>query len=115
MAAVLVTPVSAPLAYSTTGLALTEVSVDVANGNYFAPDHSNYLLIVRNSGASTRTITVTSVADPVFNRTGHLGPQNVLAGELRIIRLVKSGWADTSGNINFSGSHADLKVSIVKL
>jgi len=102
-----------PGAYSTTGLVVTETAADAANANDVVGADSMFLL-VRNAGASGRAFTITSVADPITGRLGNASV-TIAAGELRVFRLQKAGWANTStGKIDFSGAHADLKFSLLK-
>lgn len=113
MAATTLTAQTIPGAYSTTGLVVTQHDADAADGNDVAGDDSLFIL-VRNSGASSRTFTITSQPDPITGRTGDIDV-TIAAGELRMFRVQKSGWADpTTGKIDFAGAHAELKISVLK-
>lgn len=112
MAATTLTAQTIPGAYSTTGLVVTQHDADAADGNDVAGD--DLFLLVRNSGATSHTFTITSVADPITGRTGDVDV-TIAAGELRMFRLQKSGWANAStGKVEFGGSNAELKISVVK-
>jgi hypothetical protein len=111
------TPVTAktmPGVYSTTGEVLTETACDPTNGNEVTGT-DNMVLLVRNAGATPRLFEITSEPDPVTGRTGDASA-TIAAGELRVFRLQKQGWANAStGKIAFEGAHADLKVSIINI
>ena len=102
-----------PGAYSTTGLVLTANDADAVDGNEVAAEDSLFIL-VRNAGASARTFTITSQPDGVTGRLGNVSV-SIAAGELRLFRLKKDGWAHpTTGRISLSGNHTDLKISPLK-
>ena len=104
---------SMPGSFSTTGQVLTATAIDVANGNDVLAAE-NLFLLVHNSGASSRTFTITSQPDAVTGRTGNVSV-SIAAGEKLIFRLTKNGWANGDGKVVFGGNHAELIVSIVKM
>jgi hypothetical protein len=113
MAETPVTPNEAPGLYSTSGQVLTQTAIDVANGNA-AEAGETTIILVRNTGASAHTFTITSQPDEFTGRTGDVS-ESIAAGELRAFRVPKNGWADGSGNIIFGGNHAELVASVMTL
>lgn len=103
-----------PTYYSTTGTDLTMTAADTTNGNHVAMDATNIVLVAHNTGASTRTVTVTSTALPPSNRLGSISAVNITAGTIKTIFLTKAGWADTNNQIAFSANHAEVKFGAMK-
>lgn len=107
------TTTNAPGFYSTTGTALTMTAGNVGGDEFAAK--SDLILVAHNTGGSTYTITITSVADPVTGRTGNVSAQNIAAGEIRIFRLTNIGWRAADGNIDITVSNAAVRVGIINL
>lgn len=103
-----------PTEYSQTGLAVTMTAADVGNGNVFTFAGSRVLIIAQNTGGSSYTVTITSQADPVTGRTGHVSAQSLAAGEIRVFRIPSTGWADTSSKVYISASNTAVKFGLVK-
>ena len=97
-----------------TGAVPTLTAADVANGNKFTTSN-DVLLIIQNSGASTRTVTITSQPLTDFARTGDVTALSIAAGQIRCFRLTKNGWANSSNEIALSANHADIKFGILDL
>lgn len=114
MAETALTKTTAPGKFSQTGTILTMAAADVGNGNKLAGG-GDILILAHNTGASTRTVTITSVADPVTGRTGSVTAQNILAGEYRIFRLSSFGWANSAGEIIIAANHAEVKFGVIDL
>lgn len=97
-------------------VALTQTAADATNKNQLVLT-GREIVIARNIDAgSTRTITVTSVADPLDNRTGNITTQNIAAGALMMIGpLAPEGWRQTDGYLYIEASHADVKFSVVRI
>lgn len=110
-----VTPTDAPGLYFTAGETVTETAADVSNSNSVTmTGHGRDLLLVRNSGGSTRTVTISSVADS-RGRTGDI-VETLAAGELKIYGPpALEGWRQTDRQLYFAGSHSDLKFSVIRL
>jgi hypothetical protein len=116
MPATALTQTSAPHKYSQTGAVVTMAAADVANGNKISDATRDMLVIARNSGASARTVTITSEPLSDFQRTGDVNAQSLAAGEIRIFRLTKNGWADeTTNEILLSANHAEVLFGVVDL
>lgn len=106
------TKTASPNPNPTAGVAVTETAGDVANGNQFTWT-GREILKLRNSGASTRTYTITSIADP-FGRLGSITTQNILAGATHTIGPFSDlGWRQTDGYVYVDVSHAEVLVSVI--
>lgn len=105
---------TAPGFWSTIGAALTKAAGDVANGNYFEIS-GECLLIAWNNSASPYTITITSVADPTYGRSGNVTAQSLAADEIRIFRLVPNGWAQPNGQVYVDVSNAAITMGVIQL
>jgi hypothetical protein len=82
---------------------------DVALGNSFVASNKDYLF-VWNSGGSTFTITLRSVPEQVFSRSGDL-TLSLIAGQMDILGpITKAGWMQGDGNIYLDASDASVKV-----
>lgn len=72
------------------------------------------LLLARNSGASSRVVTVSSVAHPETKRTGDI-TETVPAGEMRLLGPFHiDGFKQTDGYLYFEAAHADILWSALK-
>lgn len=100
--------------YSTTGTDITTTAADTTNGNHVAISTVPVLLIARNTGASTRTLTVTSQPLPGSGRTGDISAVNITAGTTKVVFLTKEGWANTSNQVAFSANHAEIVFGAIK-
>lgn len=94
-------------------LDVTLTAADVANGNS-ATAAELQLLLVQNSGASTYTFTITSVADS-FGRTGDVSAYSLDAGEFACVPVPAVGFKQTTGKLLFSGNNAAVKFAVLRL
>lgn len=93
---------------------LTMTAGDASNGNKF-PLTGREIVVFHNTGVSTRTITVSSVADP-YGRTGDLTAVNITAGAYMWLGPFDiQGWRQTDGQLYVTVSHADVKIGICVL
>lgn len=98
----------------TAAVTLTMEAGDVSNGNKFALT-GREVIVLHNTGASTRTYTITSVADP-YGRTGHITTQNILAGAYMALGPIGlEGWKQTDGQLYLAVSHAEVKIGVYTL
>lgn len=105
---------TAPGGYTHAGVALTMTAADVGNLNQFTAS-GNDLVIAHNTGLSTRTITITSVAD-AYGRTKDIATENITAGEYKIYGpFPVAGWQQTDGKVYLQASNAEVKFGIVQL
>lgn len=103
--------------WSATGFEVTMAAPDNAEGNSFN-SAADALVVVTNVGASPQTFQLTSQAltgNVGAGRTGDVS-QSIAAGEIRVFRVTRNGWADSNGLVLLpSGLHADLRVGVVKI
>jgi hypothetical protein len=118
MARATLTALAALGAYGTYGANLADLpmtAADVANKNEVVATN-NDLIIAHNTGGSAYTVTVTSVADPSFGRTGDIAAYSVGAGEYAAIGPMKNaGWKQADGKLYFEASNAAVKLGVVAL
>lgn len=98
-------------------------ATDGVNGPMVAADAGNFERVVhtgrqviayRNSGASARIVTVSSVAD-AFGRTGDFS-DSVPAGELHFSPMFPiEGWRQADGYLYFSGAHAEVLFTVITI
>lgn len=98
----------------TAGVAVTMTAADTTNKEQLALT-GREVLIVHNTGASSRTYTVTSVADP-YGRTGDITAQTILAGAIHTVGpFGLLGWQQTGGYLYVEASHAEVKFGVIAL
>ncbi len=101
--------------YSALAAVVTMNAGDASNGNSFVAS-ANDLLIVRNSGAGARTITISSVADEK-GRTGDIGPYSLAAGAVAVFGpfTPEKGFRQTDNTINITPEHAEVLIGVIAL
>lgn len=100
-----------PLAADSADVVFT--AADATNKESFVAS-GNDLVLAWNSGASTRTVTITSVA--LNGRTGDVTTYSLSAGEIAVFGPFQvAGWRQTDGKIYHEASHADVKWAIIAL
>lgn len=93
------------------GAVVTETAADATNKNEWSLEHGD-LLLARNSGASGRVVTVTSMA--VNGRTADM-TVTVAAGALHVFGPFKAeGWLQTGGKVFVEGAHAEVMFSLLR-
>lgn len=104
--------------YGTYGAGLAELTMDaadVSNKNQFVAS-SRDLVIVRNSGGSAYTVTITSSADPTFRRTGDIETYSIPAGEVHVFGpFVRPGWLQADGYVYLEASNASILFGVIAL
>lgn len=96
------------------GVAVTMTAADTVNKEQFALT-GREILIVHNTGASSRTYTITSVADP-FGRLGDITAQTIAAGAIHTIGPFSlAGWQQTGGYLYLEASNAEVKFGVIAL
>lgn len=109
------TKTTAPGGYAAAAVAVTMAAADISNLNQFRCS-GNDLLIVHNTGASQRTFTITSVADPIYRRTGTITAETIDAGVIKVFGPMKpDGWLQSDGYIYCAANHAEVKFGVVAL
>lgn len=102
--------------WSSTGTAVTETAADASNGNKTA-SCGRLMLIARNSGGTTRSVTITSAPDNRLGRSGDAS-RSLAAGETAVFFLTRDGWEqDDAGDgvFYFDADHADVLFSLLML
>ncbi len=96
------------------GVAVTMTAANTTDFNQLALTGREVVLI-HNTGASTRTYTITSVADP-FGRTGDITAQSIAAGAIHTLGpFGLLGWQQTGGYLYLEASHAEVKIGVIAL
>ena len=91
---------------------LTFTAADVANGNQFT--HTGHeLLIVENSGAVERNVTLLSLAVAGRLDPKHNTAQPMPAGQRRVYGPFANGWRQTDGFVYVNGDHAEVKFCVL--
>lgn len=122
MAVLVLTPVQMPAKYPTLqpaanslDVAFTPAGADFADGAEFTLT-GREILLVHNANAAAKTVTVTSVADPVTKRTGDITAYSVGIGEYAVFpQFQMLGWANSSGKIHIAASAADVEFLVLRL
>lgn len=94
---------------------LTWTAADVT-GNTITMPGSRVLVLFRNSGASARTVAVTSSPDP-YGRKADIPPTNLAAGEIFAKFFEPRGWEQNLGGRNLAvlASHAEVLIAAIAL
>ena len=94
---------------------LTWTAADTT-GNTISFPGSRVLVIFRNSGASVRTVAVTSSADP-YGRKGDIGATNLAAGAIFGKVFEARGWEQTLGgrDLLVTANHAEVLIAAIAL
>lgn len=86
-----------------------------SNGNQILwGDSGRLLLIAYNSGASGRTVTITSKIDP-YNRTGDISAYAIAAGAISAWVLERQGFYQSDGYLYLEANHAEVKFTAVAI
>jgi len=87
-------------------------AADASSQNYYVST-GRELVIAWNSGATPRTVTITSVADEK-GRLGHITAQAISAGARLVYGPIpKDSWAQSSGEQWLEASHAEVKFAVI--
>lgn len=88
------------------------IAGDAGNGNKVRLT-GNEVLMVYNSGAGARTLTITSAPDP-FGRTQDITALSFAPGQIRTFAKFKTtGWQQTDGYLYFTPEHAEVKYIVL--
>lgn len=85
-------------------------------GNTITMPGSRVLVLFRNSGASVRTVAVTSSADP-YGRKADIAATNIAAGAIFAKVFEARGWEQTLGgrDLLVTASHAEVLIAAIGL
>lgn len=96
------------------GLALTRTAADASNLQKTLLTGKE-MIIAKNTGVTSRTVTVSSVAC-VHARTGDVAAQVILGGVTRMFGpFPQDGWMQSDGYLYFQASHAEVVFSVIRL
>jgi hypothetical protein len=103
-----------PDAYAVANAAdLTMTAADTTDYND-AVAVENQLIIAHNTGASDRTINVSSSNDPMGRRKN--AQYTIGAGKYAVLGPFKLlGWQQTDGKLWFAATHSEVKLAVVNL
>lgn len=116
MAAITVQEINAPFASISAGGADFVWTAGNTGGDTFVCT-GRELLLFRNDGGSTYTVTITSQTDEK-GRTGNISTYSMADGDFAVfgVGLTNSkGWKDTGGLVNFAVSNAAVDVAVLRL
>jgi hypothetical protein len=114
MARQLHTAVTLPSGYAIDGSNVAMTAADAANFEEVAHT-GRQVILYRNSGATPRIVTVSSVAHSQVPRTGDFS-DTVAAGEMHVSPMFPvDGWRQTNGKLYFSGAHAEVLFSVITI
>lgn len=100
--------------YTANAADLTMTAADVSNKEQVTAT-GNELIIAHNTGASTYTITISSVVDEQ-GRTGDISAYSLGAGEYAVFGpFGTEGWRQTDGKLYFEASNVAVKFGVVRL
>lgn len=109
------TVTTVPNPYAAAGVAIAMTAADASNKNQF-PLTGKEIVIAWNSGATGRTITITSV-DDTYGRTKDIAAEAIAAGAIRVYGagLATIGWQQTDGKLYLEANHAEVKFGILRI
>ena len=106
---------TAPGSYPTAGVVVTFTAADATNKDQFVFS-GNELVLAQNTGVTSRTVTLTSVAN-AKGRVRHITADTLAAGAFKMYGPFKdkAGWVQAGGVFHLEASHAEVKFSVIKL
>lgn len=100
--------------YSAAGAVAAETAADASDFNQTTHTGKNFCIIGRNSGVTTRAITITSIADAQQHRTGDIA-DTLLTGERKVWGPFElDGFRQTDGFLYFQAAHAEVMFSVIR-
>jgi len=115
MARTVLTVTNVPSPYAGASAAVTMTAADTTNKNSF-PLTGREIVIAQNTGASSRTVTITSVDDR-YGRSEDIAAESIAAGAIQVYGpgLALEGWQQTDGSLYLEANHAEVKFGILRL
>lgn len=114
MPRVTLTKSNSPGPNPTAGVAVTMTAADTVNFEQFTLT-GREVLIIHNTGASSRTYTITSTADP-YGRTRDITTQTIAAAAIHTVGpFGLAGWQQTTGHLFLEASNAEVKFGVIAL
>jgi hypothetical protein len=76
----------------------------------------NDLVIAHNTTVGALTVTINSVPDPMFGRTGDITTYSIPASEYAVFGPFKgAGWAQSGGVVNLEASAVGVEFAVIAL
>ncbi len=101
--------------YAGAGVALTATAADTTNQNS-TPHTGREIIIARNSGATGRTVTITSSPAQGTLRTGNITAESIAAGATRVYGpFPLNGWIQADSQLYFEANHAEVLFTVLRL
>lgn len=93
---------------------ITLTAADTVNQNSVPWGNAHRLLVIaQNTGASARTVTITSAADGL-GRTGDISAYSIAAGGVAVLGpFERPGWAQADASLYLEANNAEVKFAIV--
>lgn len=94
---------------------LTALAADTTNKQQTTLT-GNEIIIARNSGATSHTVTITSTPDRSSGRSGDITGDSLAAGVTKMYGpFPLDGWRQTNGKIYFEANHVEILFSVIEL
>lgn len=114
MARQTITPVQVTSRYATAPVVTTGVACDATNKEKIVST-GREVITWTNSGSTSRTVTLTSVADPITNRTGDI-TFTLAAGVSKTYGPVpQEGFMQSDGYLYCEAAHAEVLISVLQV
>lgn len=100
--------------YPSAGVAAAATAADTSNQNRTPHTGQNFFIHARNSGVTTRAITITSTADSQQNRTGDIS-DTLTSGQSKVFGpFAVDGFRQSDGYLYFQAAHAEVLFTVIR-
>lgn len=100
--------------YPTAGVVAASTAADAGNGNKTPHTGKNFLIHGRNSGVTSRVVTIFSVADSQQNRTGNI-VDSLTSGQTKVWGpFATDGFKQAAGDLFFTAAHAEILFTVIR-
>lgn len=114
MARQTIAPVAVPSPYATAPVVTTPVACDATNKEKIIST-GREIITWNNSGSTSRTVTLTSVADGITGRTGDV-TFTLAAGVSKTYGPVpQNGFMQSDGYLYCEAAHAEVLISVIQI
>lgn len=116
MARTTLTPSVALGSYGAAGVVLTFTAADTTNQNRVLWTGRS-LIIAKNTGASARTVTITSAPHGATGRLGSISAYSIAAGATAMLGPYSNpdGWRQSDGYLYLEANNAEVEFAVVTL
>ena len=98
--------------WPTSGVVTTFTAANVTDKQE-TPCTGRELIVARNSGASSRTITIEGV--PIYGRDGDITAESIAAGAVKVFGpFNRKGFRQTDGMIYFEANNAEVLFAVIE-